>query len=61
MIVALGLIVPQLAAGVRRLHDTGRSGALLLIGLIPLVGSIILLVWFATEGNPQSNQYGEPV
>ena len=58
LIVGLGLIVPKLSAGARRLHDTGRSGWLQLIGLIPCVGWIILIVLLVGEGNPGDNQYG---
>jgi uncharacterized membrane protein YhaH (DUF805 family) len=42
----------------RRLHDTNRSGWWILIGLIPIVGPIILLVFYATEGDAGDNQYG---
>lgn len=59
LLASLALFVPSLAVAVRRLHDTGRSGWYLLISLIPLVGTIILIVWLATEGSPQPNQYGE--
>jgi uncharacterized membrane protein YhaH (DUF805 family) len=59
-IVWLAYIVPLLAAGVRRLHDTDKSGWWLLIGLIPLVGTIILIVFLATAGQPAANQYGPP-
>lgn len=45
MIVLLALLLPSLAVAVRRLHDTGRSGWWLLIGLIPIVGNLVLL-WF---------------
>ena len=41
---ALAILVPSIGAGIRRLHDTGKSGWFLLIGLIPFVGGIILLV-----------------
>lgn len=54
----LAVFVPSLAVGVRRLHDTNRSGWWWFIGLIPLVGWIILLIFFATEGQPGENQYG---
>jgi uncharacterized membrane protein YhaH (DUF805 family) len=57
----LGTILPSIAVGVRRLHDTDRSGWWLLIGLVPLVGGIVLLVLMATEGSRQPNQYGPPV
>jgi uncharacterized membrane protein YhaH (DUF805 family) len=56
-VVALATIVPGLAVGARRLHDIGKSGWLQLIGIIPIVGWIILIVWFATDSHPD-NQYG---
>ena len=59
-IISLALMLPYLAAAVRRLHDTGKSGAHIFIALIPLIGTVILIVWFATEGQPTANQYGEP-
>ena len=55
--VALGFLIPNLAVGVRRLHDTGRSGWWLLIGLIPLVGAIVLLVFFV-QPSDGPNQWG---
>jgi uncharacterized membrane protein YhaH (DUF805 family) len=56
-IVQLALLLPTLAVGVRRLHDTSRSGWWLLIGLIPFVGWIILLVFFVQDSQP-ANQHG---
>jgi uncharacterized membrane protein YhaH (DUF805 family) len=58
-LVALALLLPNLAVMVRRLHDTGRSGWWYWIALIPLVGAILLLVWFASKGTTGSNEYGE--
>lgn len=58
IIAGLGMIIPSIAVGVRRLHDTNRSGWFLLLGLIPIVGTIILIIWFCQEGNRGSNQYG---
>jgi uncharacterized membrane protein YhaH (DUF805 family) len=58
LLYGLAVLIPSLAVGVRRLHDTGRSGWWLLIGLIPVIGTIILLVFFATDGEPGDNQYG---
>lgn len=55
---ALALIVPSLAVAVRRLHDTGRSGWWYLIGLVPIIGSIVLLVFFCTDSEPGANQWG---
>ena len=59
-ILQLALLIPTLAVGARRLHDTGRSGWWYLIGLVPLVGIIILIVFLASEGNPGQNAYGSP-
>ncbi|GAA3947649.1 DUF805 domain-containing protein [Allohahella marinimesophila] len=50
--------IPALAVGVRRLHDTGRSGWWMLLLLIPLVGSLVLLVLFVLDSQPGSNQFG---
>jgi uncharacterized membrane protein YhaH (DUF805 family) len=59
LIVVLAFILPILAVGARRLHDVGRSGWWLLIGLIPLVG--LVLLYFAVQPSaPESNQYGPP-
>ena len=57
-IYSLAVLIPGLAVVVRRLHDVGRSGWWYLIGLIPLVGAIILLVWFFTEGQHFENAWG---
>jgi len=55
---SLIVLVPSLAVTVRRLHDTGKSGGMCFIALIPLVGYIVLLVLMATEGTPGMNKYG---
>jgi Predicted membrane protein len=57
-LVGLALLVPGLAAAWRRLHDIGKKGTWYFIGLIPIVGWIILIVWFCKEGEPGSNLYG---
>ena len=54
----LGVLLPYLAVGVRRLHDTGRSGWWLLIGLIPLIGIIILIVFWVQDSQPGDNAFG---
>jgi uncharacterized membrane protein YhaH (DUF805 family) len=59
-IVLIAYFIPLLAAAVRRLHDTGRSGWWYLIALIPFVGFIILIVLLAGEGQPAANEYGPP-
>ena len=58
-IVVLGQIIPDLAVGVRRLHDRDKSGWFLLFCFIPLVGTIILIVWFCLRGTPGPNRFGE--
>lgn len=58
VIFALAMIIPSIAALVRRLHDTGRSGWYYFIALVPIAGPIVLLVWLASDGTPGTNQYG---
>jgi len=58
LIYSLAVLLPGIGVGIRRLHDTGRSGWWLLIALIPLVGTIILIVFFATAGQRGPNNYG---
>ncbi len=58
VVVALGLLIPGLAVGARRLHDIGKSGWWQLIALVPLVGIILLIVWWATDSDPAPNQHG---
>jgi uncharacterized membrane protein YhaH (DUF805 family) len=58
IVFALATIVPGIAVSVRRMHDIDKSGWYLLIGLIPIVGAIILIIWFVKEGTPGQNQYG---
>ena len=48
-LASLALLLPNLAVGVRRLHDTGRSGWWLLIALIPVIGEIILIVFYVQD------------
>lgn len=57
-IYALAVLVPSIAVGVRRLHDTSRSGWWLLISFIPIIGTIVLIVFLATDSKPETNQYG---
>jgi uncharacterized membrane protein YhaH (DUF805 family) len=57
-LLMLGLLIPSIAVGIRRLHDTGRSGWWLLISLIPIIGAIVLIVFLATPGDKGENQHG---
>lgn len=54
------LLVPFAAAGARRLHDTNRSGWLQLL-VFTIIGVIPVVIWLASEGHRQDNQYGKPV
>ncbi|MEY4617990.1 MAG: inner membrane protein yhaI [Actinomycetota bacterium] len=58
---SLATLVPSLAVSVRRLHDTGKSGANVFWIFLPVIGWIILLVAFVKDSAPGANQYGEPV
>ena len=55
---AIALIVPSIAVGIRRLHDTDKTGWFLLLPIIPLVGWIILLVLMALASDPGPNKFG---
>lgn len=57
-IYTLGVLIPSIAVAVRRLHDIGKSGWWIFIGLVPLVGGIILFVFSVMDGEPGQNQYG---
>jgi uncharacterized membrane protein YhaH (DUF805 family) len=55
---SLATLLPGLAVGVRRLHDTDRSGWWMLISLVPLVGPIVLLVFLVQDSKAEANPYG---
>ena len=54
----LAILVPSIAVGIRRLHDTNRSGWWILISFVPFVGGLILLVFYVLEGTRGPNEYG---
>jgi len=58
IIYACAVLIPSLAVSVRRLHDIGRSGWWLLIGLVPLIGAIVLIVFAFLDSQPGDNEYG---
>jgi len=58
LLYALAVIIPGLAVSVRRLHDIGKSGWMILVAFIPLVGIIWLLVLYCTDSQPGTNEYG---
>jgi|SRR5699024_9567157 len=54
----LFMFIPSLAVSVRRLHDIGKSGWWLLVGFLPVIGTIWLLIFFIREGMEVENEYG---
>ena len=57
-LVSLGLLVPGVCVGIRRLHDTGRSGWWMLLWLIPCVGWIVLIVFYCEDSQRGGNAWG---
>jgi uncharacterized membrane protein YhaH (DUF805 family) len=57
-IYLLLVLIPGLAVGVRRLHDTGKSGWMMLLAFLPIIGAIWLLVLFVTDSQTGTNEYG---
>ncbi len=55
-IISLAMLLPALAVGCRRLHDTDRSGWWQLLALIPVIGWIVLVVFWVQDG--KANRYG---
>ena len=58
ILYSLAVLIPELAVTVRRLHDIGKSGWMILITLIPVAGAIWLLVLTLTDSDPKENKYG---
>ena len=56
--ITLFTLIPAISAGVRRLHDTNRSGFFLLISFIPFIGGLILLFFLISEGTKGKNRFG---
>ena len=55
---ALAVLIPMLAAFIRRLHDVGKSGADLLWFFLPVLGAIKIFCWLIQDGEPRPNKYG---
>jgi len=55
---ALATLIPSMAVCCRRLHDVGKNGLWCLISLVPIFGTILLIVWLVAEGQPGTNMYG---
>ncbi|MDX2530711.1 DUF805 domain-containing protein [Streptomyces europaeiscabiei] len=58
LVFVAAVFLPSLAVSVRRLHDIGRSGWWVLIGIVPCVGTIVTIIFMATEGQRDANRYG---
>lgn len=58
LIYLLVIFIPGLAVAVRRLHDTGNSGWMMLLAFLPIIGAIWLFVLFVTDSQGGSNKYG---
>jgi uncharacterized membrane protein YhaH (DUF805 family) len=54
----LGVLLPSIAVGVRRLHDINRTGWWLLIAFVPFIGVIVLIVFAILPGTAGDNDYG---
>jgi uncharacterized membrane protein YhaH (DUF805 family) len=59
-LAALALLLPNLSVAIRRLHDTDHTGWWVLIGLIPIIGFIVLLIFYLRQSDPGENRYGPP-
>ncbi len=57
-VYSLAIIIPSLAVTVRRLHDVGKSGWNILWAFLPIVGPILLLVWYCTDSEIGENKWG---
>lgn len=55
---SLAVLLPFISVGIRRLHDIGKSGWWYLIGLVPLIGTLVLLYFFVQPSQPGSNAFG---
>lgn len=55
------MFIPSIAISARRLHDTDKSGWFQLLALIPLIGAIVLLVFYCLPSQADKNRFGEPV
>ena len=58
-VASLGLLLPNLAVSARRLHDTDRSAWWLLLGLVPVIGTLVLLFFYIQRGSDGPNRFDE--
>lgn len=55
---SLVVLLPNIAVSVRRLHDLDKSGWWVLLWFIPLIGAVVLIIWFVGRGTPGENRFG---
>lgn len=60
VLISVVMVIPSVAVAVRRLHDQGRSGGIVFIGLVPVIGTIVLLALMALPGENHTNRFGSP-
>lgn len=59
LLYALAVLLPCIGVAIRRLHDSGKTGWWLLIGFVPIIGPIVLIIFYILDSEPGSNQYGD--
>jgi uncharacterized membrane protein YhaH (DUF805 family) len=57
-IFSLATFLPSLGVAIRRLHDLDRSGWWVFLAAIPIIGAIVLIMWYCTRGTPGANRFG---
>lgn len=57
-VFSLAVLLPELGLSWRRMHDIGKSGAWNFLVLVPIVGTIIVIIWSCRDSEPGTNQYG---
>lgn len=57
-LVCLATVIPTLAVSWRRLHDIGKSGANWLWCIVPVIGAILLIIWYVRDSEPDANRFG---
>ena len=58
LVFTLLTLIPAISAGVRRLHDTNKSGFYLLLSFIPFIGGLIVLFFLIAQGTKGKNRFG---
>ncbi|MDE5205353.1 DUF805 domain-containing protein [Citrobacter sp. ANG330] len=58
IIYSLGVLLPSIAVAIRRLHDTDRSGWWVLLSLIPIIGTVVIIIFLCQNGTAGANRFG---